>query len=246
MTVTPLKPTPRTAGPSGASRLDHEHPLWISHAFSLRGLIPPALLLLTACLVLPADVWISLYYYKIPLGHPKFLRNILDNVEPFGHAVGVVVAALSVMLLDGRQWKTGFSVLFAGLGAGLAADVAKLLVGRVRPRNFDFDTLDVRSTFDGFLPFFNGSSGSQSFPSAHTATAFAMAVMLSSLYPRARVLFFLLAFLTAGHRLHSGAHYPSDILTGAAVGWLFAMWCIRLAVKHHYLTLSQEEPTAIQ
>ena len=145
--------------------------------------------MLTACLVLPADVWISLHYYKIPLGHPKFLRNIFDNVEPFGHAVGVIVAALSVMLLDDRQWKAGFSVLSAGLGAGLAADVAKLLVGRVRPRNFDFDTLDVRATFDGFLPFFNGSSASQSFPSAHTATAFAMAVMLSSLYPRAGAVF---------------------------------------------------------
>ncbi len=245
MTVTPLKGH-STACPQDNRLWQEEHPLWISHAFTWRGLIPPGLLLLAACLFLPADVWVSLYYYKIPAGHPKFLRNILDNVEPFGHAVGVVVAALSVMLLDGRQWKTGFSVLGAGLGAGLAADVAKLLIGRVRPRNFDFDTLDVRATFEGFLPFFSGTSGSQSFPSAHTATAFAMAVMLSSLYPRARVLFFLLAFLVAGHRLHSGAHYPSDILTGAAIGWLFAMWCIRLAVQHRYLATPSESTSAIR
>ena len=209
MTVAPLKTRQRTADPSGECLWDGENPLWISHAFTLKGLIPPGLLLLAACLLLPVDVWVSLHSYKIPLGQPKFLRNILDNVEPFGHAVGVVVAGLSVMLLDARQWKTGFSVLCAGLGAGLLADVAKLLIGRVRPRNFDFDTLDVRATFEGWLPLFNGSSASQSFPSAHTATAFAMAVMLSSLYPRGRVLFFLLAFLVAGHRLHSGRTTPA-------------------------------------
>ena len=246
MTVTPLKAPQSADSPSGESLWDGEHPLWISHAFTRKGLIPPALLLMAACLFFPVDVWVSLHYYKVPLGHPKFLRNILDNVEPFGHGVGVVVAALFVMLLDGRQWKTGFSVLCAGVGAGLTADVAKLLVGRIRPRNFDFDTLDVRATFESWLPLFNGSSGSQSFPSAHTATAFAMAVMLSSLYPRARMLFFLLAFLAAGHRLHSGAHYPSDILTGAALGWLFAIWCIRLAVRRGYLKLPQDPSAAIR
>ena len=212
-------------------------PLWISHAYSPKGLILPGLLLLSACLVFPYDAWISLHCHEIPNGEPEFLRNILDNVEPFGHGVGVVIAALLVLLLDQRQRKTGLSLLTAGLGAGLAADFAKLWMGRVRPRNFDFSTLDSQATITGFLPFLNGGSGSQSFPSAHAATAFAMAVMLGSLYPRARALFFLMAVMVLGHRLHSGAHYASDILAGAGLGWLFARMCLRLAVRYRYLNL---------
>ncbi len=209
----------------------------VSQAYSWKGLIPPLLLLIAAGLVFPWDAWISLHCHKIPRGEPEFLRNILDNVEPFGHGVGVVIAALLILLLEQRQRKTGWSLLTAGLGAGLLADFVKLWMGRVRPRNFDFATLDAQATITGWLPFLNGGSGSQSFPSAHTATAFAMAVMLSSLYPRGRWLFFLMAVLVVGHRLHSGAHYASDILAGAALGWLFALWCIRLAVRHRYLIL---------
>jgi membrane-associated phospholipid phosphatase len=219
------------------SPTDRENPVWISHAYSLKGLIPPALLLLSAWLVFPLDAWVSLYCHKFPAGHPKFLRNIFDNVEPFGHAVGVVIASLAVLRIDRQQSKAGWTVLSAGLGAGLLADFAKLWVSRVRPRNFDFSTLDANATIAGWLPWFDAGSGSQSFPSAHAATAFAMAVVLSSLYPRGRMLFFLMAVLVMGHRLHSGAHYPSDILAGAALGWLFALGCLRLAVKHRYLKL---------
>ena len=220
---------------------------WVSHAYSLKGLIPPGLLLLSAWLVFPWDAWISLYCHRIPAGEPKFLRNILDNVEPFGHAVGVVVASLLVMLLDPKQWKTGTSVFCAGAGGGLAADFFKLCVGRVRPRNFDFASLDAQATLTGWLPIFNGGgSGSQSFPSAHAATAFGLAVMLSSIYPRARWLFFLMAVMVLGHRLHSGAHYASDILAGAAIGWLVALCCVRFAVRFRYFHATQGSRTALE
>jgi membrane-associated phospholipid phosphatase len=214
-----------------------ENPQWISHAYSLTGLIPPALLLLSAWLVFPYDSWISLHCHRIPNGEPALLRNILDNVEPFGHAVGVVIASLAVLLLEQKQWKTGFSVLGAGVGAGLIADFFKLWVSRVRPRNYDFATLDPQATLTGWMPLFSAGSSSQSFPSAHTATAFGMAVMLSSLYPRGRFLFFLLAIMVMGHRLFSGAHFASDILTGAAIGWIVGMWIVRLAVRCRFLIL---------
>ncbi|MCA9070402.1 MAG: phosphatase PAP2 family protein, partial [Planctomycetaceae bacterium] len=221
-----------------------QHQLWFSHAFSLKGLIFPGLLFLSAWLILPYDPWISLHCHAIPHGEPKALRNILDNVEPFGHGVGVVVASLLVFLLHPNRWLTSLSVFSAGVGGGLLADLLKLSVGRIRPRNFDFATLDVHATFTNFLPILNGKSGSQSFPSAHAATAFGMAVMLSSLYPRARWLFFLMAIMVMGHRLHSGAHYPSDILAGAGLGWLVALFCIRFAVRFRFVTEENCPPTS--
>jgi membrane-associated phospholipid phosphatase len=208
---------------------------WVSHAYSLKGFVPPALLIYLAWLVFPYDAQIALYCHKIQGGHPKWLRNIFDNVEPFGHLVGVVIASTLVLLLGGKQWKAGFSVFCAGLLGGLAANFGKLWLGRVRPRNFDFATLDSHATITGWMPFLSGGSAGQSFPSAHTATAVAMAVFLGSLYPRTRWFFVAMTLLVMGHRLHSGAHYPSDILTGAALGWLVALVCLRSAVRYRYL-----------
>lgn len=230
----PFLNRPGSAPSDGRLAIGDEAP-WVSHAYSLNGLIPPALLLLSAWLVFPHDAYLALYCHKIPNGHPKWLRNIFDNVEPFGHIVGVVIASALVLLLGRKQWKAGMSLFCAGLFGGLAANCGKLFLGRVRPRNFDFATLDSHATITGWLPFLSEGSAGQSFPSAHTATAVAMAVFLGSLYPRARWFFFAMTLLVMAHRLHSGAHYPSDILTGAALGWLVALACLRSAVRYRYV-----------
>ena len=224
--------------PSEAGATNPNDAPWVSHAYSLKGLIPPALLLLSAWLIFPHDAYLAYHCHEIPAGHPKWLRNIFDNVEPFGHGVGVVIASTLVLLLGQKQSKCGLSLFCAGLGGGLSANFAKLWLGRVRPRNFDFASLDSHATITSWMPFLSGGSSSQSFPSAHTATAVAMAVFLASLYPRARWFFCVLTLLVMCHRVHSGAHYPSDILAGAALGWCVALVCLRTAIRRRYLIVS--------
>jgi len=58
----------------------------------------------------------------------------------------------------------------------------------------------------------------QSFPSAHTATAAALAVVLTSVYFRGVWLFYSVVVLVAMQRVETGAHYVSDVLCGAAIG----------------------------
>jgi membrane-associated phospholipid phosphatase len=69
----------------------------------------------------------------------------------------------------------------------------------------------------------------QSFPSAHTATAFGLALCLASLYPQGKGWFFTLASLVAMQRMVAGAHYLSDVLAGAAIGIVSATF-----VLHHF------------
>jgi undecaprenyl-diphosphatase len=60
--------------------------------------------------------------------------------------------------------------------------------------------------------------GSWSFPSRHACAAFAAAWILSRYWPRTRLLFFGVASTLGYSRVYVGAHYPGDVVTGAALG----------------------------
>jgi membrane-associated phospholipid phosphatase len=59
---------------------------------------------------------------------------------------------------------------------------------------------------------------STSFPSGHSAAAFAFATGVGHVLPAAGVPLRALAALVAYSRVHTGVHYPSDVLVGAMLG----------------------------
>jgi undecaprenyl-diphosphatase len=61
-----------------------------------------------------------------------------------------------------------------------------------------------------------------SFPSNHSANMFAVAMAVSGASPLASIPFFLAAFLIGYSRVYVGAHFPMDVLGGAAIGILIA------------------------
>lgn len=65
--------------------------------------------------------------------------------------------------------------------------------------------------------------GSWSFPSGHSAVAFAGAWLFSQHMPRRTGLFYLAASLVGFSRIYLGSHYPGDVAAGSLLGTLFAM-----------------------
>lgn len=85
----------------------------------------------------------------------------------------------------------------------------KYAIDRERPYSRYPDKIDARA-----------HDSSPSFPSAHTAMAFALATSLSIKYPKWYVIApsALWATSVGFARMNEGVHYPSDVLAGAAIG----------------------------
>jgi len=136
------------------------------------------------------------------------------------------IAALAVLLRQERSRKLSAAYQYAiGLLALIFASVAvtslivnalKLAIGRARPKLFD--TLGAVE----FSPF-SGSSDFASFPSGHAANIFALAVALGFVLPRGRYLLLAFASAVAASRFMTAKHYLTDVIAGAAIGWLVAL-----------------------
>ena len=158
------------------------------------------------------------------------LQKSVSLSEAFAHGFGVAVILVALVSLDRENWRRVFRVSGCAFGAGLLANLTKLCFARTRPyasslEGSVFETF--RAPFSGFQQSADHLSGSvvQSFPSGHTATAVGLAIGLSFAYPKGRWLFGLLATMAAFQRVESLAHFPSDILGGAALGCVTAAMC---------------------
>ena len=182
---------------------------------------------------------------------PGELRSILDKAEPFGHGYGVIFILITVWVLTRQTARTLWPLAACSLGAGLAADIVKVFVARIRPRSL-LAQPDVESSFAGLMPWLNESSGKflessyGSFPSAHTATAVGLAVALGHFFPRGKYWFFALAGMVALQRVVRFAHFPSDACFGAALGIIVATAVIRLYESRQHRTSSRASTMTIR
>ena len=175
------------------------------------------------------------YWAKEDL-YPKALVKICNLSEFFAHGFGVAVVGLTVALLEKRcRWRV-VSVLITAFSAGLSADLLKLVVYRFRPRDFDLSQ-GVLASFRDLLPVLDHSlhEMSSSFPSSHAATAAGLAFILIRLYPEGRPVFFLLFFLACLQRVVVSAHFPSDVLFGAGLGWIVAWSVVKFVLPSSWL-----------
>ncbi len=108
--------------------------------------------------------------------------------------------------------------------SGLAVQGLKHIIGRARPRLIEqLGPLSLHS--------FSWPNDFASFPSGHTTSAFAAATALALMMPRARWGLLVCAVAIGISRVVVSAHYPSDVLAGAALGTSVTLLLARSMVR---------------
>jgi membrane-associated phospholipid phosphatase len=156
------------------------------------------------------------------------VRILTDFGKEVYVLLSLAVMLLVVVLVSPRLRGTSRSLLLgfgmrlqflflAVLAPVLAGEVIKWIAGRGRP------FVGGKANPFNFVPF-AGAEPYASLPSAHAITAFALAFAVGAVWPRARPAMLVYAVSIAVSRLVLLAHHPSDVVAGALIGVVGAMF----------------------
>ena len=150
------------------------------------------------------------------------LTPVFVFITTLGNA-GIVWILMSVgMLFFPKTRKAGVACLISLLLSLIVDNVIlKNLVARTRP----YDVIPGLTSLVGAMKDY-------SFPSGHTGSSFAAAVVMLRMLPkRYGIPAVVLAVLIGLSRLYVGVHYPTDVLAGAMIGSGIAVMVSMFAEK---------------
>jgi hypothetical protein len=167
-----------------------------SNLFTRGNLVPFLIGSAGALAIAPADHEIS----RSMRGHARGYGNsgaIIGSAIPLSLAGGVFVTSRFTKSDHFRSF--GYTLAQAYATNSILSQGIKLATHRMRP--------------DG--------SGSNSFPSAHSSGSFAVATVVTNYYGKKwGIPLYAVAGLVAVSRIEKGVHWPSDVVAGAALGYI--------------------------
>ena len=148
--------------------------------------------------------------------HAPWLDLVMSVVTISG-IMGGIWQLLALIGMTRARWRAAAwrTLLTVWLALAIVDGVAKPLFNRTRPGVSPASTRTLAPASD-----------TSSFPSGHATSAVAGAIAVSRMWPAGRAAWWTLAVLIAYSRVYIGHHYPSDVVGGAILGALVAMWVL--------------------
>lgn len=194
-------------------------------------LFRPTTIAALAAATVASYVWFDLPLAKLAHGRPEVVEHSLQWITRFGYSLWYLVGSFAaywlcrLILKQRRRLRSGLLLAFCSIaGAGILVNVIKFAVGRSRPVRF-FDHGDTA------FHFFTSSYATNSFPSGHASTAFALTATLALMFPRARWYWLALGAVIALSRVGLNHHYLSDVIIGGYLAIAVTVWLHEVMVS---------------
>ena len=233
MALAPLAPmaTPLRAQPADTTKVEttplfEKRDLWIATGF-----------VLATAAMFPTDKWAANELQDSTVQANRFFRHQATNVRLVTESAWYIGGALYLggKLTGNREMADlglhGSEAVALGLGTVMAS---KMIFGRRRP----FVDVDDPTSFQ----FMRGwkEAEARSFPSGHTASAFAAAAAVSAetarFWPRTKWIIgpamYGGATLVGVSRMFNNKHWASDVTTGALIGTFAGLKVVRYHHSH--------------
>lgn len=165
--------------------------------------------------------------------------QLLDGLRNYSQLLSVVTICIVIAAFDRRRTRVLMAVLVAQLLAMLVFNGVKYSVARHRPESAVINLsvnqahvgdLRVGWTWIGWQPI-NSNRAAQSFPSGHTAAAFALTGVLAFYYSRIAWMLWILAAGCGFSRVIEHQHWLTDCVAGALIGYLAAVAALSIAQR---------------
>ena len=167
-----------------------------------------------------AELEFSILYWLQELHNP-FLDQLMPAVSFLGNSGWAFIVLGIVLFCMKRTRRVGLAVLLSLAGGFLIGNVLlKNLVMRSRP-----------CWIDQAVPLLVPNPHDFSFPSGHTLASFETAVSVFLYSRRWGIPLLILAVLIALSRLYLFVHFPTDVLSGMALG-IFIGWYIHRTIEN--------------
>jgi membrane-associated phospholipid phosphatase len=201
-----------------AARRAARHVLWLSAGLGATIIVLMYAIDAWEIAQMPKRGTPSLWWVRIltDFGKDEYVLAVLGGLLIAVAIVSPALRGIQRSLLLGLGTRLQF-IFFAVAMSNLVTEVLKYCIGRGRPF--------VGGEANAFhFSHFAGNPAYYSFPSGHATTAFALAFAVSVIWPKARLAMAVYAIVIAATRLVLVAHHPSDVVAGALVGVIGAMF----------------------
>ena len=195
-------------------------PAWPPARSLIIGLVLAAIILAAAMVFLDARAIDQ--GHRLPLWFVELFNELTDYGKTGWSLLPCIVLVVALAFVAARTASRFANLVILSLVVrlefvfvavavpSLVVTIVKRLIGRVRPSAlgpFAYVPFSWRPDYAGM-------------PSGHSTSAFAAAVAVGMVWPRARPLLWIYALVIAASRVIISAHYPSDVIAGALVGAL--------------------------
>ncbi|MEX2017254.1 MAG: phosphatase PAP2 family protein [Candidatus Pacearchaeota archaeon] len=169
---------------------------------------------------------LALYFDSYIIQGVTYLKNaILDEfligLTYTSTEIIIFFVITSFFLWNSNKRKWILPLWFTLLLSSIASFILKLSIQRPRP--FQQGLMEISS----FLVKDSYYAWDFSFPSAQTMAVFCAVPFLIKEFPRLKYMWVTLAAIVGFSRIYFGFHFLSDVIAGAAIGWMLGALIIK-------------------